>query len=59
VSKLNKENEKGGIGGVNHDFILYLRLICEFQTFFKKVRVSPPGGIKVFGKYGMLGQKLK
>jgi len=55
VSKLNKENEKRGIGGVNNDFVLYLRPICEFLTFFKKVRVSPSVGIKVFKECGMLG----
>jgi len=54
--KLNKENGKCEIGGLDHGFNQCLRLICEFQTFFKKVRVSPSGGINHFGKCGLMAR---
>ena len=54
--KLNKENEKGGIGGQDRDFSQCLRSIREFQTFLKKVRVSPSGGINRFGECGLMAR---
>jgi len=50
-----KETGIAEISVLNHCFVLCLLRDHEFSTFFKKVGVSPSGGIKVFEGCGMLG----
>jgi len=41
---------------VDRGFVQFLQLFYEFLTFFKKVRVSPSGGINHFWKCGLMAR---
>jgi len=41
---------------VDRGFVQFLQWFYEFLTFFKKVKVSPSGGINHFGKCGLMAR---